>query len=159
MSLDRTRGVRQRLITDTLIYASPYSQSLKRAAALINERSNEVVGFTEEMRTALDALMGDAYIVSTRSFSSLPGWLFCEISKVTDVRSHEIDTVGVNVGLAHHLVIEQSFWATQLRFQLSSNHWLIGQPGEARFWSKSKARLLALQLHEAGLFISDAELA
>lgn len=146
------------LIADTLTYSSPYSQSLKRAASPINEYSNEVIGFTEEIGVALDALLDESFAVSARNFSSLNGWLFCEISKGTDVRSRGINASEENVGLAHQLAVEQSFWTTQLQFQLGPNHWLIGQPNEARYWSKSKARLLALQLHEAGLFSSNAEL-
>jgi hypothetical protein len=147
------------LITDTLTYGSPYSQSLKRAAAPILERSDEVAGFTKEIGGALDALLDTTLAVSVTSFPSLSGWLFCEISKSTGVRNHGSSASNADVNLAHQLAIEQSFWATQLRLQVGPNHWLIGQPNEARFWSKSKARLLALQLHEAGLFSSVAELA
>jgi N-6 DNA Methylase len=145
------------LITDTLTYASPYSQSLKRAATSISERAKEVIEFTDEIRVALDALKGESFAVRARSFPSLNGWLFCEISIAADDHSHTANTTEADLQLAHQLTDEQSFWTTRLRFQMGSNHWLIGQPNEARFWSKSKARLLALQLHEAGLFSSDAE--
>ena len=147
------------LITDTLTYASPYSQSLKRAAAPIDLCSAEIVGFTEELAVALDALLDESFAVNVKSFPSLTGWLFCEISKIIEIRSQESNTSAENVVLARQLADEQSFWTTQLRFQIGTNHWLIGQPNEARFWSKSKARLLALHLHEARLFSSDAVLA
>lgn len=146
------------VITDTLTYASPYSQSLKRAATPINERSDEVIGFTEEMETALGALMDDSFTVRAKIFPSLGGWLFFEVSKTADHPNRDNKRPSINVDLAHQIAREESFWTTQLRVQIGPDHWLIGQPCEARYWSKSKARLLALQLHEAGLFSSNSEL-
>lgn len=149
------------LITDTLTYASPYSQSMKRAAASVEEHSDEVLEFTVEMATALDAMMDAPFAVQAKSFPSITGWLFVEISKTIVnpnrdnwdnwVRQSDID-------LVTQIALEESFWTTQLRLQVGHDQWLIGQPNEARYWSKSKARLLALQLQEAGLFSSSAEL-
>lgn len=169
------------LIDDTLTYSSPYSQSLKRSAASINDRSKEVIGFVKEIGAALGALYQEAhsarksfteersstpdasldvsFAVSARSFSSLSGWLFCEISEITENTAHERTPSDANIDLVYQLAAEESFWTTQVRFQMGPNHWLIGQPKEARFWTKSKARLLALQLHEAGFFSFGAELA
>jgi hypothetical protein len=143
------------LITDTLTYASPYSQSLKRAATAINERSVEIAGFAEEIRASLDELVEDSFAVRAMSFSLLSDWLFVEISKSVDDR-HNSNTLAPDAALlANQIADEKSFWTTQLRVQIGPNHWLIGQPRQARFWSKSKARLLALQLNEAGLFTSN----
>jgi N-6 DNA Methylase len=146
------------LITDAVTYASPYSQSLKRAAALVNERSDEVVTFTIEMATALDALMDTPFTVKAKSHPSIAGWLFVEISKTADNSNHNNWTQQSDIDLAMQIALEESFWATQLRLQIRPDHWLIGQPNEARYWLKSKARLLALQLQEAGLFSSSAEI-
>lgn len=146
------------LITDTLTYASPYSQSLKRAAASVDERSDEVIEFTVEMTTALDALMDAPFTVQAKSLPSIIGWLFFEVSKTANNPSRDNRTQSGSCDLAKQIAYEESFWTTQLRLQIGPDHWLIGQPSEARYWSKSKARLLALQLHEAGLFSSSAEL-
>ena len=143
------------LIADTMTYASPYSQSLKRAAAPIKERSVEVTGFTEEIKTSLDELIEDSFAVRAMGTSLLNDWLFVEISKSADNR-HDSNTLPPDAALlASQISEEKSFWTTQLRVQIELNHWLIGQPGQARYWSKSKARLLALQLNEAGLFTSN----
>lgn len=143
------------LITDTLNYASPYSQSLKRAAASINERSIEITGFAEEVKASLDELLEDSFAVHATSLPSLSDWLFVKISKMA-VTLHSPSAVSPTTSvLAHKITEEKSFWTTQLRIQIGPNHWLIGQPRQARYWSKSKARLLALQLNEAGLFTSN----
>ena len=145
------------LITDTLTYASPHSQSLKRAAIPIYGRSGEVAGFTEEIKASLDELMDDSFAVHVMTVSSLSDWLFVEISKAVNSKKGA-NTVQSDADLlASQIANEKSFWTTQLRVQIGPDHWLIGQPSQARYWSKSKARLLALQLHEAGLFASNAE--
>ena len=146
------------LITDTLTYSSPYSQTLKRAAASVDERSDEVIEFTVEMATALDAVMDDSFTVQAKSLPSITGWLFVEISKTTVGSVRNNWTWQGDIALTELIAHEESFWTTQLRLQVGHDQWLIGQPNEARYWSKSKARLLALQLQEAGLFSSSAEL-
>ena len=146
------------LITDTLTYSSPYSQSLKRAAESVEERSDEVIEFTVEMATALNAVMDDSFVVQVKSLPSITGWLFVEISKTTAGPVRDKRRWQGDIALTKLIAHEESFWTTQLRLQIGPDQWLIGQPNEARYWSKSKARLLALQLQEAGLFSSSAEL-
>lgn len=148
----------RQLITDALMYALPYSQSQKRAATPIDEHAEEFIGFLDEMKTALDAFLGNTLMVQARRFSSLTGWLFFEISKSADISAYGASMSEVNANLAHLIASEESFWTTQLRLQIGINHWLIGQPNQARYWSKSKARLLALQINEAALFSSNVEL-
>ena len=146
------------LITETLTYASPYSQSVKRAAAPFNARSGEVTGFAEEIGRALNALTDDSFTVRIKNISSINDWLFFEVSRAVDALNRGNNIRSIEVDLAHRIAHEESFWTTQLRLQIGSDHWLIGQPSEARYWSRSKARLLALQLHEADLFFSNLEL-
>lgn len=145
------------LISDTLTYASPYSQSLKRAATQINEHSAEISGFKEEIRTSLNELMEDSFTVRATSVPSLSDWLLVEISMTLDSHNDSNTVRSDAAHLANQIAHEKSFWTTQLRVQIGPDHWLIGQPSQARYWSKSKARLLALQLHEAGLFAANAE--
>jgi hypothetical protein len=102
--------------------------------------------------------MDDPFTVQAKSLPSIIGWLFFEVSKTADNPSRDNKTQPGNFDLAKQIAHEESFWTTQLRLQIGPDHWLIGQPSEARYWSKSKARLLALQLHEADLFSSSAEL-
>jgi hypothetical protein len=146
------------LITDTLTYASPYSQSLERAAASVEERSDEVVEFTVEMATALEAMMDDPFTVQAKSLPNITGWLFVEISKTVVNPNRDNRVWQSDIDLVTQIALEESFWTSQLRLQVGPDQWLIGQPNEARYWSKSKARLLALQLQEVGLFFSSAEL-
>lgn len=145
------------LISDALTFASPYSHSLKRAAMPISERSHEVAGFVEEIKASLDELVDDSFTVRAMTVPSLSDWLLVEISKTVDNHNGS-NTVQSDASLlASQIANEKSFWTTQLRVQIGPGHWLLGQPSQARYWSKSKARLLALQLHEAGLFASNAE--
>ena len=144
------------LISDALTFASPYSQSLKRAAMPIDERSQEVTEFVEEVNASLNELLDDSFTVRPMTVSPIKDWVFVEVSK--GVNSHGSNTVQSDAALlASQLADEKSFWTTQLRMQLGTDRWLIGQPSQARYWSKSKARLLALQLEEAGLFALNAE--
>lgn len=145
------------LITDGVTYASPYSQSLKRAATAINERSDEVAGFTAEIKESLEDLVDDSFKVRAVSDPSLNNWLFVEISKTVN-SSISGNTMASNATLlANQIAQERSFWTTQLRVQIGQDHWLIGQPNQARYWTKSKARLIALQMNEAGLFATNSE--
>ena len=144
------------LISDALSFASPYAQSLKRAAISINVLSRPVVGFVEEVNASLNELLDDSFTVRPMTVSLIKDWVFVEVSK--GVNSHDSHTVQSDAALlASQLANEKSFWATQLRIQLGTDRWLIGQPSQARYWSKSKARLLALQLEETGLFALNAE--
>lgn len=144
------------LISDALTFSSPYSQSLKRAAMRIDERSHQVTDFVEEITASLNELIDDSFAVRPMIVSSIKDWVFIEVSK--GANNHDSKTVQSDAALlASQLADEKSFWTTQLRIQLGTDRWLIGQPSQARYWSKSKARLLALQLEEAGLFALNAE--
>jgi hypothetical protein len=151
----RLSDLDSQLISDALEYASPYSQSLKRAAVPLNERSIEIAGFAEEIKESLDELIEDSFAVRAMGIHSLGDWLFVEISKSVDDRPNSYALPADAAFLASQMAGVKSFWTTQLRVQIGPNHWLIGQPCQARYWSKSKARLLALQLNEAGLFTSN----
>lgn len=145
------------LITDTLTYASPHAKSLKRAITPTHKRSAEVAGFMEEIKASLDDLLDDSFAINVMTVSSLNDWLFIEILKnvITDNDSNNAQSDAAL--LANQIANEKSFWTTQLRVQIGPDHWLIGQPTHARYWTKSKARLLALQLSEAGLFATNLE--
>lgn len=144
------------LISDALTFASPYSQSLKSAAIQIDARSHQVTDFVEEITASLNELIDDSFAVRPMTVSSIKDWVFIEVSK--GANSHGAKTVQSDAALlAGQIADEKSFWTTQLRLQIGTDCWLIGQPNQARYWSKSKARLLALQLDEAGLFALDAE--
>ncbi len=154
-SVYRLSDLDWQLISDALAFASPYSQSLKRAATSIDEFSSEITEFSEEIAVSLSELIDDSFTARVTSVSSLNEWLFVEVLKTTDT-SHCSNDVPPNTSLlANKITEEKSFWTTQLRIQVGPGHWLIGQPRQARYWSKSKARLLALQLNEAGLFTSN----
>lgn len=142
------------LITDAVTYASPYSQSLKQAEATLDHAATELIGFSEEMRASLEAMTDDVFVVRSISIASLKNWIFLEVAP-------ESSANGAHKGIqpeasfwANKLTNEKSFWTSQLRLQIGINHWLIGQPDQARYWTKSKARSLALQFNEAGLFTS-----
>ena len=144
------------LISDALAFAAPYSQSLKRAAAPINQRSRDVAGFVDEINASLDTLIDSSFTVRAKTFTSLDDWLFVEISKTGFHLNSNTEPANAAL-LATQLADTGSFWTTQLRVQIGPAHWLIGQPRQARYWSKTKARLLALELSEAGLFSSNKE--
>lgn len=144
------------LISDALTFAAPYSQSLKRAATPINEHSPQIAEFVEEVKASLEELVDHSFTVHTTAFSVLNDWLFVEISKTTDHLQSATEQANAAL-LANQIALTNSFWTTQLRVQIGLDQWLIGQPRQARYWSKTKARLLALQLNEAGLFSSNKE--
>nr|WP_319564441.1 N-6 DNA methylase [uncultured Rhodoferax sp.] len=144
------------LISDALTFAAPYSQSLKRAATPINERSSQIAEFVEEVKASLDELVDPSFTVRATAFTLLDDWLFVEISKITDHLKSGTEQANA-VLLASQVAQTDSFWTTQLRVQIGPDQWLIGQPRQARYWSKTKARLLALQLNEVGLFSLNKE--
>jgi N-6 DNA Methylase len=145
------------LITDTLTYASPHSKSLKCAITPTHKHSSEVAGFMQEIKASLDDLLDDSFAINVMTVSSLNDWLFVEILKNVSTDNDSNNAQSDAALLANQIANEKSFWTTQLRVQIGPDHWLIGQPTHARYWTKSKARLLALQLSEAGLFATNME--
>ncbi|MDP2819850.1 MAG: N-6 DNA methylase [Polaromonas sp.] len=139
------------LIKDALTFGLPYSQSLKLAAAPTNARAGGIFDFVEEVQISLNELIDDSFVACVVPVPSLNEWLFFKISKAKKSSTEaSLDLIM----LASQIACEKSFWTTQLRLQMAPEQWLVGQPSQARYWSKSKARLLALQLSESGLFSS-----
>jgi hypothetical protein len=48
-------------------------------------------------------------------------------------------------------LISEPFWSSQVRIQLGAGDWLIGQLAQRRYWSRTKARMLALEWIESDL--------
>lgn len=141
------------LITDALAYSSPHAQSLRNAAGPVRSGASEITKFLKEIQMSLDDLMEGALTVRTVAVPTLSNWIFFEVSKTVPVNPEQEILLNLSK-LAQQIAEEKSFWSTQLRLQIASSQWLIGQPNQARYWSKSKARLLALQLSESELITS-----
>lgn len=144
------------LITDAITYSSPYSLSLRRAAAPIDQQSEEFSGFIEEIQASLSGLGDESFTARMVTTPLLSEWLFFEITRSTDGQEKSSDVHANLSSLVTQIASEKSFWVTQIRLQTGPDQWILGQPSQGRYWSKSKARLFALQLSESELFSSSA---
>ncbi|MGB4116806.1 MAG: N-6 DNA methylase [Polaromonas sp.] len=142
------------LVDDAVSYELTYRKSQIAAEKDTNLNSPEFIGFASEVQSSLIALVDESLSVHGVSVPSLESWLFIEIIKGQPTSDHRVKQLEAAF-LTAQIANVKSFWTTHLRFQIGQNHWLIGQPRQARYWSKSKGRLMALQLSEARLFASN----
>jgi hypothetical protein len=139
------------LISDTLATELPFSEIKKWASSPVSQQDivnflttfNQLISpFQESSQTPL--LVGD-------SKNSVDGWEFFEI---LSLGAWERNT---NSRLTQHDVlsltkIAGSYWATQIRVHLKSGSELVGRISQNRYWTKTQARLLALEWLQRSIY-------
>jgi hypothetical protein len=130
------------LIKDTLANELPFSDIKKRASAPATQQ--DVTGFLE----AFNGLVGPYQANSMEppatqiSVDSIGGWTFFRIQRNSHVQSALVklskhDVLGLTA-------IADSYWSTQLNVHLEDGSELVGRINHSRYWTRTQARLLAL---------------
>jgi hypothetical protein len=139
------------LVEDALRYELPYSESKTRAVRTVSSGSPAVGVFVVELKRILknSGLHG----ATARAWDPAmpdPLWQFVQVG-IGMNRIPTDDEVAVLLRVA-----AEPYMSSEIRLQLGSTDWLIGRLRQERYWSRTAARLLALDLLQSGVL---AELA
>lgn len=139
----------RRTITDTLSVSAPHADA--RQAAQRRPTGRDISSFLDELEKQLNAfwrpLGSPVHVEVVRDHKSEP-WLFIRIQ--TSVRS----TAAVAAAVLREFVDEANAYGSTLVFCREHNSLLVGILAQYRYWTRTRARLLALdvrRLHEDSL--------
>lgn len=137
----------QQLISDAVAFEAPYTQVLASALARVEADSTVVCDFAGVLASMLSDLTGVAvHAVPQRVGDNDGSWQFVHIGTTA---TRKLDVTRVRQ-LLHQ--VGDPLQTSEIRLQLGPNDWLIGRVRQARYWTSSQARLLALDLSELGMF-------
>lgn len=141
----------QQLIDDAVRYEAPYTKALSAAVVEV-ERDG----------------------LAVKNFAGLLSALLCDMEEVVvhgapySVTNDDGPWQFIRLCVTPHRMVESSHLAqllqqvgdplqtSEVRLQLGASDWLIGRVRQARYWTQSQARLLALDLSEFGMFAEAA---
>jgi hypothetical protein len=134
------------LIADAITYESPYADSRDRSHAHVSARSACVASFTQTLSEVF-GVSGHSH-VQVRVCEEIvhPVWQFVHIEVEPQLSS--LDDTAVALAIA---ATSEQLMSSELRIELPGGGWLVGRLRQERYWTRSKARLLALDLVERGL--------
>lgn len=141
----------QDLVSDALEFESPYSTSKARALTTVDGAGTCVMEFAQCIESIISEL--EDIDVNVTPFALQPGgdriWQFIRLAVDSPVA---LDRGQVRALFQH---VPDTLMSSEIRLQLGSRDWLIGRLSQSRYWSRSQARLLALDLIHQGLFSSE----
>jgi hypothetical protein len=136
----------QQLIEDVVAHEAPYPKTLAAGLREVQRNGEAVQGFAEVLASTLAELDELSLRVRPDAVSNDDGpWQFLRIG--VDLQSSP------DPALVRRLLklASEPLQATEIRLQLGDQDWLVGRIRHARYWTRSQARLLALQLVDDGL--------
>ncbi|WP_313166465.1 N-6 DNA methylase [Massilia oculi] len=133
------------LIRDSIEFSMPHSRKVNAAAA--KPAKDEIKLFLDEVSTLLKSFIGEKSIVVRREeeFSSKS----FEFFSVT-LNKERLDTSSAAKLQPITEILSAPLFASNIRIKLGPNQWLIGQLAQRRYWSKTRARLFALDWLDGG---------
>jgi len=131
------------VISDTLATELPYSKSKKYAYNSPTRETTKL--FTQELKhivTPFAERVGLQFRVEYVSYPEIRDWQFLKLSFANDSFNNQILNQRFITELAN------SFWSSQIRVQIDSSGYeiQIAQLAQNRYWTKTRARILALDL-------------
>lgn len=138
----------QDLVADALRFENPYQSSKVRALAAFDADAPCVQAFAASLATIVSDIE-DAVVTGVPCIVNPTGdhaWQFVRLTAGDQI---PLDRDQVRALLRH---VPDALMSSEIRLQLGSGDWLIGRLRQERYWSRSQARLLALDLIEQGLF-------
>ena len=136
----------EQLITDTLDSELPFLEiaELSTGETSDDDRAEFFAKFNELVTPFqhADEIKWHAFEIAVRP---IDGWVFMSVSpsKKSTVPTQLSQDLA---GLAR---VAESYWATRIKLKLSDGSMLIGQIDQRRYWSRTQARLLALEWLQA----------
>lgn len=139
----------QQLIADTVVNEAPYPKALAAAVAEVERNGNAVENFGELLALMLSEIEGIAINAHPFTVSNDDGpWQFVRLGVNLH---HKPDATQVQKLLK---LVADPLQTSEIRLQLADQDWLIGRIRHSRYWTRSQARLLALDIIDSGLFSS-----
>lgn len=136
----------QQLIEDVLAHEAPYPKTLADGLREVPRNGEPVRTFAQVLASTLAELDEIPLSVRPHAVSNDDGpWQFLRMG-VDLERSADPALVQRLLKLAN-----EPLQASEIRLQLGDQDWLIGRIRHARYWTRSQARLLALDLVDDGL--------
>lgn len=130
----------QSVIKDTLVISLPYSQNKDYAEALPKEELTDFIMECTRILTPFADRAGQRLEIKLIDHD-VQCWRFLCIELLSQKSVTPPDIyVELATDIANH------FWASQIRFHAAAGKIIIGQVAQNRYWTKTRARLLALDL-------------
>jgi hypothetical protein len=140
------------LVRDALEYEAPYTGAQANGLRLVEQEAVVVKDFAGSLAAIISESEGVTVTASACEISiDDGGWQFLRVSCDTppplDVRN------------AQELLrcVGEPLMSSEIRLELGPKDWLVGRLRHERYWTRSQARLLALDLIERGLFSDSSE--
>lgn len=138
------------VVRDTLDTGLPYTETVSRALRAPDTKAIE--GFAAEVERIVSPFArqtGDAFFARAEPSLEVPGWRFVRIGlgNATPAVANDLAIARLANAMA------ERFWASQVRchFAPDRSELVVGQIDQHRYWTKTRARLLALDLLNSGL--------
>lgn len=141
----------EELIADALEFENPYPASKARALALIDEADPCIHAFARSIASIISELE-DVEVHGIPCAVTPDGDRVWQFVRLTAGAQAALDREQVHALLQH---APDTLMSSEIRLQLGPRDWLIGRLRQGRYWSRSQARLLALDLIHQGLFSSE----
>jgi hypothetical protein len=136
----------QQLIEDVTAHEAPYPKTLAAGLREVSRNGEAVQAFSRVLASTLAELDELSFSVQPYAVSNDDGpWQFLRMG-VDLQRSPDPTLVQRLLTL-----VNEPLQASEIRLQLGDQDWLIGRIRHARYWTRSQARLLALDLRDDGL--------
>jgi N-6 DNA Methylase len=136
----------QQLIEDVIAHEAPYPKTLAAGLREVPRNGEAVQAFGQVLASTLAELDELSLSVWPHAVSNDDGpWQFLRMG-VDLQRSPDLALVQRLLKL-----VREPLQASEIRLQLGDQDWLIGRIRHARYWTRSEARLLALDLVDDGL--------
>jgi hypothetical protein len=143
------------LISDAVQFEQTHSRSQGYATSCPNE--SEINCYLENLKRILNPFFKCDYpefsIESLKEYGG-KSWAFFSISlKNSKVGRFTCDLAEISAS------VTEPFWSSQVRINIDSGSIIVGQLAQRRYWTASRARLLALEILEqgSGFFAGDYE--
>ena len=139
------------LVADALEFENPYPASKVRALAHVGEQAPCVRKFAQSLASIIAELEG-VEVVGAPCAVTPEGDRVWQFVRLTVGEQFALDSELVRALLRR---LPDTLMSSEIRLQVGPRDWLIGRLRQGRYWSRSQARLLALDLIHQGLFPSD----
>lgn len=139
----------RQLIQDTLEFELPFIENVQRAS--FKTTPEDRLAFVDTFNTLIKPFSEDddspmrIFEVNTE-FGD--GWRYVCVARLKE--RGQKDTPFSDIDPSQFSALAQSYWASRLTVELSGDCAIVGQLDQRRYWSKTQARLLALEWIQSG---------
>jgi hypothetical protein len=134
------------VIGDALRYEAPYTEVQQRSLQYVTANANCIASFAETLQSILRAAGHGSVDVEPVQDIYDPTWQFVRVRAGVHTKLPIPDDWARLLSEA-----SEPLMSSEIRVQIADQDWLVGRLRRERYWTRSSARLLALDLLERGL--------